>query len=126
MEILGKYGSFISGMIGASLVMIGGLLSMKSQQIKLTSVIETEQERIKLLEEQRKNDRKDLYEHINAVSEHLHTDVRQLKTDLNDRADRSDSAIARQLDMLHVSLAEIRNMMNQNVMARRKTDSRNG
>lgn len=126
MEILGKYGSFLSGMIGAAVVMIGGLVSMKSQQIRLTSLIKSEQDRIRLIEQQRQEDRKDLYEHVQAISQHLHGEVKQLKSDMNARADRTDNAIARQLDMLHVSIAEIRNMMNNHIMARRRGDVDNG
>ena len=126
MEILGKYGSFLSGMIGAAVVMIGGLVGMKSQQVRLTSLIKSEQDRIRLIEKQRQEDRKDLYEHVQAINQHLHNDVKQLKSDMNARADRTDNAIARQLDMLHVSIAEIRNMMNNQIMTRRRGDADNG
>jgi len=127
-DLLGTYGSFLSGVIGALVVVIGGLLAIRQRQAEIATKVdicakdrEVQRQRIVMLEQQQHVQKKEIIQYVNDVTNHVHADMNQLRADMCARADRSDKVLSDQLAALTVSISEVRSLVMQ-LAARRKYD----
>ena len=127
-DFFSSYGSFLSGVIGALVVVIGGLLAIRQRQAEIATKVdicakdrEVQRQRIVMLEQQQHVQKKEIIQYVNDVTTHVHQDMNQLRSDMCARADRSDKVLSDQLAALNVSISEVRSLVMQ-LAARRKYD----
>ena len=128
-DFFSSYGSFLSGVIGAMVVLIGGLLAIRQKQAEIATKVdicakdrEVQRQRIVMLEQQQHVQKKEIIQYVNDVTKHVHADMNQLRADMCDRVDRSDKVLSDQLATLNVSISEVRSLVMQLLAARRKYD----
>ena len=127
-DFFSSYGSFLSGVIGALVVVIGGLLAIRQKQAEISTKVdicakdrEMQRQRIVSLEQQQQIQKKEILQYVNDVTNHVHQDMNQLRADMCARADRSDKVLSDQLAALNVAISEVRSLVMQ-LAARRKYD----
>ena len=127
-DFFSSYGSFLSGVIGALVVVVGGLLAIRQRQAEIATKVDIcakdrdiQRQRISMLEQQHHAQKKEILQHVNDVTTHMHSDMNQLRADMCARADRSDKVLSDQLGTLNVSISEVRSLVMQ-LAARRKYD----
>ena len=127
-DFFSSYGSFLSGVIGALIVVIGGILAMRQKQAEIATKVdicakdrEVQRQRIVLLEQQHHSQKKEIINYVNDVTTHFHNDMNQLRADMCARVDRSDKVLSDQLAALNVAISEVRSLVMQ-LAARRKYD----
>ena len=127
-DFFSSYGSFLSGVIGALVVVIGGLLAIRQKQAEIVTKVdicakdrEMQRQRIVSLEQQQQIQKKEIIQYVNDVTTHVHQDMNQLRADMCARADRSDKVLSDQLATLNVAISEVRQLVMQ-LAARRKYD----
>ena len=127
-DFFSSFGSFLSGVIGALVVVIGGLLAMRQRQAEIATKVdiyakdrEVQRQRIVALEQQHHMQKKEIIQYVNDVTTHVHQDMNQLRADMCARADRSDKVLSDQFATLNVSISEVRSLVMQ-LAARRKYD----
>lgn len=127
-DFFSSYGSFLSGVIGALVVVIGGLLALRQKQAEIATKVDVcakdrdiQRQRISMLEQQHHAQKKEIIQYVNDVTTHVHQDMNQLRADMCARADRSDKVLSDQLAALNVSISEVRQLVMQ-LAARRKYD----
>lgn len=111
MEILGKYGSFISGMVGAIVVFAGGLIGLRVRQAGLvtsvnglmTSVDELKKQ-IDKINDLRRTDKREVLMHTDAMTRHFHRDIQVLREELKDRSTQHDKLMNQRMDDLQNQL----------------------
>ena len=128
-DFFSSYGSFLSGVIGALIVVIGGILAMRQKQAEIATKVELctqdralQRERIVRLEKNTADQKREIIAYVDNVSKHVHDDMRQLKNDISARADRSDKLLFDQLTGINSAITELRALLLQAVANRRHTD----
>ena len=128
-DFFSSYGSFLSGLLGAMIVVAGAILHIRQRQAEIATKVELctqdralQRDRIIRLEKSAVDQKREIIAYVDNVSKHVHDDMRQLKNDISARADRSDKLLFDQLASINSAIAELRALLVQAVANRRHTD----
>ena len=128
-DFFSDLGSFLSGLVGALVIVVSGIIYTRQKQVEIATKVELcaqdralQRDRIINLERANSEQKRDIIAYVDNVSEHIHSDMKQLKLDISARADRSDRLLFEQLAAINSAITELRSLLLQAVAHRRHTD----